>query len=76
MSKLEDGSCRQEEQSLGDIFVTITGETTVTQKRHTTDSRRPAEEEDIELSEYLAFITTNNGLEETIESPQSEDFER
>lgn len=58
------------EQSLGELFVDVTGETTITE-RQLDDARQhsPPTMEELALSEYIAAATRTDGLADTLDHP-------
>lgn len=60
--------------SLGEVFVAVTGETTIIEPQDSSDRRiHEAEtDEEVALSEYLLAMTKDDGLWETIDQPTTE----
>lgn len=58
------------DRSLGELFVAVTGETTVTE-RQLIDARQhaPPTTEELALSEYIAAAARADGLADTMDQP-------
>jgi len=70
----ETATTTETDATLGDVFVAVTGETTITEPQDSIDRRHhdAATDEEAALSEYLLAMTKADGLWETIDQPTTE----
>jgi len=73
-SKEQTASAADSDVSLGEVFVAVTGETTIIEPQDSIDRRNhdAATDEEVALSEYLLAMTKEDGLWETIDQPTTE----
>lgn len=67
MSKITDSDADEREQSLGDLFVSITGTTEVTEGGVDHADRRIPTQEELAVSEYVAGPSSVDGLGDSLE---------